>query len=331
MEIIQSQPVAEPTQNDLNGGFLNKLRELTVGSGSTIFRTTKDGSWWGSATKSTAPAQINMDGSAVFTSITINGLDGATIAGAINSSGNFVKDIINDRFNTSTKQILGEFTFGASGAIAIATDANNGIWLSPTGLLGKKAGNTTFAIGIDGTATFGGTLVAAGGTLGTITSGTITGSVVQTATSGYRIKLNNSSNKLEFLNGDTVRGSIFIDSTGDINISGTDDVEFYAGGSKRCGVYSGSFKPDSDRAYDLGSDANQWDNVYADRYFAGSSGTGGLEGPVTYGFLTALRISGSAGTVDLDGKYREITIIGGIVTAVSSESSWVDLDTASGI
>ena len=114
----------------------------------------------------------------------------STIAGAIDASGHFIDACL----NTSTKQILGDFTFGASGAIKMITDADNGLWLSPTGILGKKAGATTFAIDIEGNATFAGTLSAAAGTLGTITAGTlngltITGGTIQTASSGKRVTL----------------------------------------------------------------------------------------------------------------------------------------------
>jgi len=107
----------------------------------------------------------------------------------LDDSGNLIKDVINSALETSTKRILGEFTFGDSGAIAIKTDANNGLWISPTGILAKKSGNTTFTIDNTGDATFAGTLSAPSGTLGTITAGTITGATIQTATSGARILL----------------------------------------------------------------------------------------------------------------------------------------------
>ncbi len=74
-----------------------------------------------------------------------------------------------EALDAQAKQILGDFSFGASGAISIITDADNGLWISPTGILAKKAGVNTFAIEIDGDATFGGNLVAATGTLGALT------------------------------------------------------------------------------------------------------------------------------------------------------------------
>ena len=87
----------------------------------------------------------------------------------INTEGNLIKDIINARLDTAAKQILGDFTFGTSGAIKMITDANNGLWLSPTGILGKKAGATTFSITTSGDATFAGELSATFGTLGALT------------------------------------------------------------------------------------------------------------------------------------------------------------------
>jgi len=171
-------------------------------------------SWWGCPQTSfnlnpnNAVAYVLKTGVAKFTKITITG--GADVS------------FISDTFDTQTKQILGDFTFGASGAIKMFTDANNGLWISPTGILGKKAGTTTFAIDISGNATFAGTLIAAAGTLGTITAGTlagvtITGGTIQTATSGERIEMSGSTNKI-----------IFYDSGGQsrIEIGGTDILYF---------------------------------------------------------------------------------------------------------
>jgi hypothetical protein len=101
----------------------------------------------------------------------INATEGQTLQGISESfdvNGNLIKDIINTRLDTAAKQILGEFVFGASGAIKIIIDANNGIWLSPTGILGKKAGANTFSLGIDGTANYYGPLAASQITTGTL-------------------------------------------------------------------------------------------------------------------------------------------------------------------
>ena len=142
--------------------------------------------WWGTNQATgyvTAPAYILNTGAASFTSVTIGGSStiggrlATTIGSSINSSGDFINDLINSNLDTSAKTILGSFKFQSSGAIAMNTDASNGLWLSPTGLLGKKAGVTTFAIDTLGNATFAGTLSGASGTFGTVTSGTLIGMI----------------------------------------------------------------------------------------------------------------------------------------------------------
>ena len=144
---------------------------LTVGSGATSFKVDPDGMWLGSEVMADAPFSADMLGNVILNSVLINGLAGDTLAGAFDESGNIIAELITATLDTQAKKILGEYTFEGSGAIAIKTDANNGIWFSPTGILAKKAGANTFAIDIEGNATFGGTLVAASGALGAITIG----------------------------------------------------------------------------------------------------------------------------------------------------------------
>lgn len=95
------------------------------------------------------------------------------LSSLLNTDGDFLRDVITPTLDTKAKEILGEFTFQGSGALAINTDASNGIWISPTGILAKKAGVNTLAIGADGSAVFGGTLSAVSGTFGIITAGVI--------------------------------------------------------------------------------------------------------------------------------------------------------------
>lgn len=97
-------------------------------------------------------------------------------SGILNTQNQVITNIINTNLDTESKIILGEFTFGASGALKMATDDNNGVWISPTGILGKQDGANTFTLGIDGTANFAGNLSAPSGTLGNISiSGYILG------------------------------------------------------------------------------------------------------------------------------------------------------------
>jgi len=149
-----------------DGSYNGNLKTLRVGAGNDVFFTDSQGSRWGGIDFDVANAWIKMDGSYQF-----KDASGNVLIDSLGTDGNFT-NIINANLNTQTKQILGDFTFGASGAIKIITDANNGIWLSPTGILAKKAGNTTFVLETDGDATFAGSLLAASGTLGAITIGT---------------------------------------------------------------------------------------------------------------------------------------------------------------
>jgi len=105
-----------------------------------------------------------------------------TVEASFDNSNNFIGDIINARLDTQGKYILSDFTFGVSGAIRMNEDDDNGLWISPTGILGKKLGATTFAIDTEGNATFSGTLTAASGTLGTITAGTLSGVSISIST-----------------------------------------------------------------------------------------------------------------------------------------------------
>ena len=103
----------------------------------------------------------------------INEIEGRKLNTAIDDEGNVITELINSKLNTQTKMILSDFKFGTYRAIKITNNDNDGVFISQNGILGRRAGATTFAIDINGNATFAGELVAAYGTLGTITSGNI--------------------------------------------------------------------------------------------------------------------------------------------------------------
>lgn len=145
----------------------------------------------------------------------LNYTDGVKLE-SIDEDGRFTEDVINARLNTQTQRILAEFQFQDSGALAMKTDANNGLWLSPTGILGKKSGATTFAIDTGGNATFSGSVVSA-----TITSSTITGGTIRTASSGTRVQMTGADNRLDVYSGSTLRMSLDEDSLEFFNPSGT--------------------------------------------------------------------------------------------------------------
>ena len=126
-----------------------------------------------------------------------------TISNSFDENGNLIKDLINTKLDTATKQILGDFTFGASGAIKILGSGSAGVWISPTGILGKNtAGQTTFALNaFDGSAVFKGEILAGSIIGGEITGGTLTGTIIQTGTSGANVYL--SANEIRFRYGTT--------------------------------------------------------------------------------------------------------------------------------
>lgn len=156
-----------------------------------------EGSYIGAALDATYLKYTIADGSYDYVG-TISSRSTAILAAAIDSAGHFIDNAL----DTSAKNILGEFTFGVSGALQIGeyeAGVSGDIKISPSGILGRNSSNeTTFSIdGTTGNATFGGTLVAASGTFGTITSGsleglTVTGGTIQTATTGQRVKIDST-------------------------------------------------------------------------------------------------------------------------------------------
>lgn len=96
----------------------------------------------------------------------LGGRSAKTVSEAINAEGNLVTDLINTRLDTEVKTILGEFTFAGSGALAIATDDDNGLWISPTGILAKKSGVNTLTVTNEGDVTMIGTITATTGAIG---------------------------------------------------------------------------------------------------------------------------------------------------------------------
>jgi len=249
--IIQKKTLGDVIKNDnvitnttMVGGSFNGGK-ITIGSGNNIFTANKDGIFLGSSSFDTAPFSVNMLGDVIANSIIITGgsLDGtstiggrlcSTVAEAIDANGHF----IDDRFDTDSKTILSDFTFGTSGALQIGTysDGVSGdIRISPNGILGRnKDGDTTFSInGTTGEATFGGTLVAASGTFGTVTAGTlsgveisgstITGGTIQTSSTGQRVEIASSNNTITFYNDD---GDIVTQMGGGDNVGNALNIKF---------------------------------------------------------------------------------------------------------
>lgn len=138
----------------------------------------------GTATQTITAAQFGTAKSAIVT-CTINGTytDKVTIvrlekstaaAGATVGAptGTYVGSVLaetvvgkaNGALQKAGDAITGPVTFATNGGILAATDADNGVFMGPNGLVGKKAGATTFVVDTAGNASFGGNLNAATGT-----------------------------------------------------------------------------------------------------------------------------------------------------------------------
>lgn len=160
---------------------LGNLRELRVGTGSSVFYTDKEGSRWGHIKFDQANAWIKIDGTAQFKTS-----DGDILLSTNAADGNFI-NVINTALNTSSKTILQDFTFqdtdyaGAFKSGNPTWDENtglitggSGVLINARGILGANDGTATFTLdATTGNATFAGELVAASGTLGTIASADI--------------------------------------------------------------------------------------------------------------------------------------------------------------
>jgi hypothetical protein len=215
-----------------NGVFRGILEANEIHIPSTIatdsFHTDLTGnSWWGAASRIYAPAYILNSGAAKFSNVEVTGIStvggrlAIIIGGAINSSGNFVNNIINPSLNTLTKEILSDFNFGSTnyaGAVKAGTitwnssgivTGGSGVAIYRNGIVGAKNGTTTFSIGTNGNATF----------RGNITASTITGSTLQTKTSGEGVYIGvNGNGRVDFLDNNEINACILYASNKDFHI-----------------------------------------------------------------------------------------------------------------
>lgn len=145
--------------------------------------------------------------------------------------------------DAQTAEIIAEWTFKDSGALAIKVNASNGIWLSPTGILAKKAGVTTFAITSSGDATFGGSLIA-GVSIESpvITGGTITGALMRTSSTGGRVEVRDSDDTIRIYDTGGTNRMVLSGATltflapngtggGQLQAGGTDQLTINVGGT----------------------------------------------------------------------------------------------------
>jgi len=146
---------------------------IEIGSEDKIFKVDSNGIYLGSSKFTSAPFKVDMQGNVIANSITISGRSGKTLADAINVDGNLIKEVINEKLNTSTRKILKDFSLegtnyaGAlkAGTITWSTSTGEvtggtGFVINDRGILGALNGVTKVAIKNDGTAYFAGQLAS---------------------------------------------------------------------------------------------------------------------------------------------------------------------------
>ncbi len=229
---IEYKPVIEPP---VEAGGTQKSDKMTVGAGSHKWEVNvKDGMFIGGETFADAKFGVNFLGEMFASLILIKNVNGEILIDSNSSTGDYVQ-LINSTLNTQEKEILGEYTFEGSGAIKIATDANNGLWLSPSGILGKKAGVTTFALDVNGNLTMKGTLlvdsvIACNINADLINAGTLIGRTVKaTGGSGVDTWLNNNG-QLLFRYGNSTKAYMQSDSAGRLIIDGDHSITLRSDG-----------------------------------------------------------------------------------------------------
>ena len=96
---------------------------------------------------------------------------------------------------TGSDILTGPISLGASNAILVGT-VNDGLYLGSSGIVGRKAGATTFAVDASGNATFGGTLSAATGSFGGNVTGSLNGVSGSLITTNLDTAVTNASTAL---------------------------------------------------------------------------------------------------------------------------------------
>lgn len=124
----------------------------TSPTNSGTYAQTVTAAQFGSSKSATVTCTINGEYSESFTIVRLEKTSEAVVNKA------------NGALQKAGDAITGPVTFATNGGILAATNADNGVFMGPNGLVGKKAGATTFAIDTAGNASFGGTLNAASGT-----------------------------------------------------------------------------------------------------------------------------------------------------------------------
>lgn len=189
----------ENTDQDTRHGahFFRNVKQLQVGFGSKVFRVDRDGMWAGAENFADAPFSVDWDGNVIANSLDLSGY--LQVGQALSDIG--------------AGNITG--TYIANGAIVSDKIAANAV--------------TATKISVS-------ELSAISANIGSVTAGTLTGTLVRTSSSGKRVQMSNSTNDLRVY-----------DSSGELRMALDDDLlQFYDEG----GATSGSIFASSTGSYD---------------------------------------------------------------------------------
>lgn len=374
MSIFDSEIEYKPIEETIKkSSGTQKSDKMTVGTGSRKWEVNiKEGMWLGAETFEDAPMKFDFFGNATFSSVTIKNSSGAILIDSNSTTQDYVH-VLNTKLNTDSAEILSDFDFGSvdyAGAVKAgditwntstgAVTGGSGVVVYRNGIVGAKAGSTTFSINTNGDATFKGTVVA-----GSILSagdiqagGTITGVNVVSSSGSNSIRLTNGD-LLEFYYGGVRQSYARADASGDFHLVAVDDIVFSAGGADRCGIHGNEFRPHSNGTYELGSASYLWEKVHSYEYDVGSTWKITASGDqlyFKYGATEYMRLNGSkirpAGTYEssdgtdgtnhsgygfvngirwdggtLQYRFSEIEVKDGLVVGFS-EQDWEDVPTA---
>jgi len=347
----QLDPISFPASGTNNRAipfYAGSLASHLLMSGDLTSRFDSIAGWMQSAGFKTGEKgwRINSDGTAEFESGYFRGdISGAT--------GHFTGEVdvgsinIDDAWHVDED---GNMWWGASTTYAGAT-----IKIS-------AAGSVNFTTG-----TFSGSISGASGTFtgdlsgSAITGSSFTGGLIRTNSTGIRIQLNGTTNKLEMTNSaGTAIGSIYTTDGSDVILNAGDDVYIRADGSNRIHFGSSGMYKDTS-TYEIGTSAAPMTNLYlsgkldlgdtniresgdvmvfdnggSETFRIGSSGkcrcadtwesSDGTDGANEsgYGFINGVRSNGSDAT-DIDTRYAEIDVKDGLITDFD-EKSWSTID-----
>lgn len=184
-------PFGQVEQTTRHGAqYFSNVKQLQVGFGSSVFRVDRDGMWAGAETFAAAPWKVDWDGNMTASSITLTGY--IPTGGALTDigSGNITSTYIGSNAVVSSK---------------IAANAVTADKISVSSLSAISAN------------------------IGSVTSGTITGALIRTSSSGARVEIDDSVDSIKIYDASDLRLEIYDNFINFNEDDGTQIGSIYAG------------------------------------------------------------------------------------------------------